>query len=190
MSSENQNAYIPNPQAENEAIIQGFLSVIEQEIAHRSDSTQLIDAIRNASSALESAHQTWVVDEPSRYNLKLTATVLAAYRVLGPIVEQPSLLALIRKGFLEPIRPYVEKGTRATLEYSPDPFEALTEVSKTREETFFGKGFTFERERDDKDAYLVNVIRCFYHSFFVANGAPELTPIFCDFDASWVVMQK
>ncbi len=86
MSSENQNIYVPNPQAENEALIQGFLSVIEQEIAHRSDSAQLIDAIRNASSALESAHQTWVVDEPSRYNLKLTATVLAAYRVLGPII--------------------------------------------------------------------------------------------------------
>ena len=46
-------------------------------------------------------------------------------------------------------------------------------------------GGFLEREVDNRDKYLVNVKKCFYHNFFVANEVPQLTPIFCDFDNVW-----
>jgi hypothetical protein len=92
----------------------------------------------------------------------------------------------LREAFIKPTRDFVREATTQMLDAAPDPLHALAEVSKFREEHFYGAGFTFEHERDDNQAYLVNVRRCFYHNFFVANGAPELTPIFCDFDANWI----
>lgn len=61
----------------------------------------------------------------------------------------------------------------------------MVEDCKQREEQFFGSSFEFERERDDASAYLLNIKRCFYHDFFVANHAPELTKLFCEFDWNW-----
>ena len=84
------------------------------------------------------------------------------------------------------MRDYVQKASAQMLDNAPDPFKAMTEISKSRERSTFGAGFTFEYECDDDHAYLVNVKRCFYHNFFAANGAAELTPIFCDFDANWI----
>jgi len=59
-------------------------------------------------------------------------------------------------------------------------------VSKSRERHFFGQSFTFERPCDDDRAYFLDVARCLWQSFFVAEGAPELTPLFCEFDANWI----
>jgi hypothetical protein len=61
----------------------------------------------------------------------------------------------------------------------------MVELSKSREQYGFGKGFTFHRTTDD-DHYLLDVHRCFYHDVLVANSAPELTPAMCAFDGNWI----
>ena len=61
----------------------------------------------------------------------------------------------------------------------------MTTTSRTKEETAYGPSFTFEHERDDQDAFWVKISRCYYHDYFKAHGASELTPVFCDWDANW-----
>jgi hypothetical protein len=178
-------AYVASPEAATSALLQTFLQEIERRLADPDLAPALIQAIRSQSQALEEAHQDWIVDEPAKYNLKMTTAVLAAYRVLHDLVPPEELLALLREAFIGPFREMISAGTAQMLDHAPDPFLAMVAISRAKQITTFGAGFTFEYERDDPQAFLVNVTRCFYHNFFVANGAPELTPIFCDFDAPW-----
>jgi hypothetical protein len=178
--------YTPDPKAETEWLIQAFFEVIDQQIGDPVQVQHVRTAIQQQQAALEAAYETWIVDEQARYNLKSSAVVLAAYRVLQPSMPQADLLALLRRAFIEPFREVVKFGTAQMLDHAPNPFQALVATSKTRELYFFGKSFSFERPRDDERAYYCDVTRCLWHSFFVAEGAPQLTPIFCEFDANWI----
>lgn len=178
--------YTPDPAAETAWLIQAFLEAIEQRIVQTAERQQTIQAIQGQQVALEASYQDWMVDEQARYNLKTGAVVLAAYRVLQDRMGREDLLALLREAFTGPLREAIRTGTAQMLDRAPDPFSAMVATSKAREALFFGQSFTFERPRDDERAYYADVTRCLWHSFFVANGAPELTPIFCDFDAGWI----
>jgi len=37
-----------------------------------------------------------------------------------------------------------------------------------------------------QDRYTAEVTRCHYHDVLSANGAGQLTPIFCAFDSNWI----
>jgi hypothetical protein len=178
--------YTPNPEAETAWVIQALLDVLKQRIPDSMQAQQLIEAIQDQQRALEAAHKDWVVDDQAAYNLRMGAVVLAAYRLLRDRMGHDELLALLREAFITPLRDTIRAGTAHMLDHAPDPFEAMVATSKAREANFLGKGFAFERSRDDERAYYADVTRCLWHSFFVANGAPELTPIFCDFDANWI----
>lgn len=180
------NEYIPDPKTETERVIQGFFQVIGQRLGDPTRAQHLIEVIRTHAAALEAAYQGWVLDEQAHYNLTLGAVVLAAYRALQPTMPWDEALALLRAAFVEPLRDTMRQGTAGWLDHAPDPYAALVGVSKARERHFFGQAFTFERPRDDDRAYFLDVARCLWHSFFVAEGAPELTPIFCAFDANWI----
>jgi hypothetical protein len=178
--------YVASPEAAMNALLQTFWQEIERRLADPEHAPALMEAMRSQSQALEEAHQDWIVDEPARYNLKITAAVLAAYRVLQDRLPHEELLALLREALIGPFREMLSAGTAQMLDHAPDPFLAMVELSRAKQVNAFGAGFTFELARDDQQAFLVNVTRCFYHNFFLANGAPELTPIFCDFDAPWM----
>lgn len=175
-----------NPEAATIVLLTTFLNELERRLADPVQAPVLRQRIQAQWVTLEEAHQDWVIDAPAKSNLKMTTAVLAAYRVLQDLFPRKALLTLLRETFLGPFREAIRRGTAQMLDAAPDPFLALVEVSKTKEVHAFGAGFTFEHERDDQGAYLLNVTRCFYHNFFVANEAPELTPIFCDFDAPWI----
>lgn len=181
-----QDEYIPDPAAENEWIIRAFLDTIRQRVADSVPVQQLVEAIQVQQRALEDAYQDWIVDEQAKYNLKTGAIVLATYRFLQRQIPQDELLADIHEAFTSPLRDIVHASTAHMLDNSPDPFRSMVETSKARETHFFGKSFKFEHPRDDENAYYVDITHCLWHSFFVANGTPELTPIFCDFDTNWI----
>ena len=178
--------YTPNPEAETAWSIQAFLEALKQRISDAAQAQQLIKAIQEQQRDLEAAHKDWIVDDQAAYNLRMGAVILAAYQLLRDRISRDELLALLREAFIMPLRDTIRAGTAHMLDRAPDPFEAMVATSKAREAYFFGKGFVFERPRDDQSAYYADVTRCLWHSFFVANGAPELTPIFCDFDANWI----
>ncbi len=183
MQEHDNTTYISNPEAETGMLIQAFLDEIAQ---HFADSTSLINLIQARRAELFTSHQDWIIDEAAKYNLIMTVAMLAAYQVLRDVLPNDELLTLLHDAFINPMQDYVRTASAQALDDAPDPFNTMTRVSKSRETSAFGAGFTFEHERDDSLAYLVNVKSCFYHNFFVANGAAELTPIFCDFDANWI----
>ncbi len=180
------NEYIPDPKTETESVIQGFLQVVGQRLGDPTRAQHLIRVIKTHAATLEGAHQDWALDEQARYHLTSGAVVLAAYRALQPTMPQDEALALLRAARVEPLRDTIRQGTTGWLDHAPDPYAALVSVAKSRERHFFGQSFTFERPRDDDRAYFLDVARCLWHSFFVAEGAPELTPLFCAFDANWI----
>lgn len=184
--SQTPDEYIPDPRSETEALIQAFLHVIEQHLATTPQAQHILRAIQEQQASLEATHHTWLVDEQSSYHLKTGAVALAAYRVLQHSMPQADLLALLHTAFTAPLRDAIQSATAHMLDHAPDPFAVMVATSRAREIHFFGTGFIFEHPRDDDRAYYADVTHCLWHSFFVANGAPELTPIFCDFDASWI----
>ena len=186
MQEHDNTTYISNPEAETEMLIQAFLAEIERHFADFTGTQALINLIQARRIELFASHQGWIVDEAAKYNLIMTTAVLAAYQVLHDKMSHDELLTLLHDAFINPMRDYVQSASAQALDNAPDPFNTMTEISKSREASAFGAGFTFEHERDDGQAYLVNVRSCFYHNFFVTNGAAELTPIFCDFDANWI----
>ncbi|WP_165422865.1 L-2-amino-thiazoline-4-carboxylic acid hydrolase [Ktedonosporobacter rubrisoli] len=175
-----------NSRAEIEAVIAAFLGELERAVAQRKDASELMTAIQAKREELALAYQDRAVDEYARYNLQLTSVVLAAYQVLGDVWPHAELIALLRHALIDTTRAYVQQMTASSLDQAADPFKTMVAASKAREAHFFGAGFHFERERDDDQAYLLNVRSCFYHNFFVDHEAPELTPLFCDYDANWI----
>ncbi|TWP51108.1 hypothetical protein FKR81_15875 [Lentzea tibetensis] len=119
-------------------------------------------------------------------HLRLTATVIAGYQVLLRSVPRDEALRRVAAAFHEPIRPFVHDGTREMLDSADDPFTAMVDTSKDREDNYFGADFTFVRSADDGRSYLVDVHRCFYWDLLRANDVPELGPVFCEFDAAWI----
>jgi hypothetical protein len=63
------------------------------------------------------------------------------------------------------------------LDHAPDPFTALVEASKEREETYFGPSFDFERPIDDQDTYVLNIKRCLFHETLVAADHLHHQPV-------------
>lgn len=133
---------------------------------------------------LDAERACWAVDAQSAGHLKLTSLLLASYRVLMRKLPSEEATMLLQKAFVEPWRELTAR-VRAALDTADDPFLFLSTASKEKEVRTYGPTFTFERERDDADAYLLNIRRCFYHDYFVAHDAAELTRIFCEWDRSW-----
>jgi hypothetical protein len=44
---------------------------------------------------------------------------------------------------------------------------------------------TYVQEVQDRTRSFINIQQCFFNDFFRANGAPEVTPIFCAMDYLW-----
>ncbi|MBB5956614.1 hypothetical protein FHS29_003200 [Saccharothrix tamanrassetensis] len=119
-------------------------------------------------------------------HLPLTATVAAGYQALLTRMPQEQALTVVTQAFHEPVRPFVHDGTKAALDAADDPFAVLTDISKDREENYFGADFAFVRSADDRARYLLDVTRCFYVEVLAKCGVPELGTVFCEFDAGWI----
>ncbi|MFI6989963.1 L-2-amino-thiazoline-4-carboxylic acid hydrolase [Nonomuraea wenchangensis] len=172
--------YVPDPDHDTTLLLDAFYERLATTDA------DLTTAMRARQDELEAANQSRIVDEPARHNLRLTLALVAAYEVLRPRLGRQQAIATVQAAFIEPLGDAMKQGTRAMLDQAPDPFRAMVETSKSREEHAFGKGFVFERPVDDDERYHLDVRRCFYHDVLVANGAPELTQAMCAFDANWI----
>lgn len=176
--------YTPDLENDSMAIVDGFFDHIAAGLPDLPD--ELVAEMRTRLIELEAANADRVVDEPARYNLRMTLALVVAYRALRPRLGRDEAIAMVRAAFVEPLGDVVRESTLAMLDTAEDPFAAMVAVSKVREEHAFGAGFTFARPVDDEDRYHVNVVRCFYHEVLTAHSVPELTPVMCEFDANWI----
>ena len=174
-----------DPEAMTTLVIEGFWGGL----ARRLEQPQTSDAwaqMRRLAGELEREEGARVVDAPATINLRIGCAVLAAYLALKASRPAEELLDILEQSFVAGAGEMIREHTARFLDDAPDPFQAMVGVSKARERYGFGDGFTFERERDDDRAYLLNVRRCFWHDLFVGRGAPELTRVLCAFDTNWI----
>jgi hypothetical protein len=178
--------YVPDVAAESAWVIQAFLDALARSLPDPTLMQELRARLDDDCAALASRYRHWLVDEQAGHQLRQGAVVLVAYRHLRRVVPDQELVGLLRAAFTEPLRAVVRGGTAQALDQSTDPFATLVSISKLREEHVHGASFVFERPRNDERAYYLDVTRCLWHSFFVAEGCPELTAIFCAFDEAWI----
>ncbi|GAA3041948.1 L-2-amino-thiazoline-4-carboxylic acid hydrolase [Streptosporangium longisporum] len=181
-----EGGYVPDPDRDTTLLLDAFHDRLAAILREHGLPGELTTAVRARQAELEEANRLLIVDEPSRYNLRMTLALVAAYEVLLPRLGREAAVAAVRTSFVEPLGDTMKEGTRAMLDDAPDPFRAMVELSRSREEYAFGKGFVFDRPVDDDERYHLDVHRCFYHDVLVANSAPELTPVMCAFDANWI----
>jgi hypothetical protein len=178
--------YEPDPGRDTAAVIDGFFTYLAAAVRERSLPENLIAGMRARLGELEQAGAEMIVDEPARYNLRMTVALVAAYEALRPRLGRDEAIAVIEAAFTEPLGLAVREGTRMMLDAAPDPFRVMVEVCKSRERDAFGAGFTFRRPADDDQRYHLDVHRCFYHDVLAASSAAELTPVMCAFDKAWI----
>lgn len=177
------HAYTPDPAAELEMLVAAFRAALAERFP---DEPGLVERLRRRQERLVDEQQQRVVDEPSRYNLAMTLALLAAYQELQAGRDDAELLPALRNAFVEPLEPFVRTATRSLLDEAADPFAAMVELTRAREQRAFGAGFLFTHPDDDHERYTAQVERCYYHQVLAANDAVQLTPIFCAFDANWI----
>ncbi|UBU08643.1 L-2-amino-thiazoline-4-carboxylic acid hydrolase [Nonomuraea gerenzanensis] len=181
-----EGAYVPDPDRDTTLLLDAFYDHLAATLPEHGLPARLTTSMRARQRELEAANQSMVVDEPARHNLRLTLALAAAHALLRPELGEQTATAVVGAAFLEPLAATMKEGTRAMLDHAPDPFRAMVELSKSREEHAFGTGFVFARPVDDDERYHLDVHRCFYHDVLVAGGAPELTPVMCAFDGNWI----
>ncbi len=156
------------------AILPGEEKVLTEQVAAEGD-------------ALLHANAHMAIDAPARSNLVMTSLALATYRVLlTKGIERRAALTFVQEALLEPNRKWMALFTRISLRLSRDRLALLASISKSKQTHAYGIAFDFEHETDEMKSYFTTrVKKCLYHDFFRANGAPEMTPVFCAFDNLW-----
>lgn len=168
--------------------LKGYAKRLKSEIERRlpGRSPELYGAIEVQAAALMDANRGLVVDKASASHLFLTSILLASYRVLAEATGDKAIAQeMLRGPFLETGK----KGSEGMMTLLPlvtkDPFRFMVKISKSKQAAYYGKAFERDEVQDDDQAYSMVIRTCFYHSFFVANGAAELMPMFCQKDNNW-----
>lgn len=123
-------------------------------------------------------------DEQSHEHLHTTSLVIAAFEELKKVFDVKLTLEIIKYAFVDSLS-FITYETEQFLNKSKNPFKDIVKISKQKEE-MYGKTFTFHRKKDDDEAYLLEVKKCFYCKILKLNKAEKLMPIFCDFDTIWM----
>jgi hypothetical protein len=153
-----------------------------KEKVDRETMEQLLQRYRKL--CVENRH--WVVDKPSEINLMYSALVLATYQTLKGTRPDEEVFDVIRWGFFARTQEKQQRVMRLSLKLMRNPFGRIVKISKVKQVKHYGdKQFTHEIQIDNDNEYLMHVTKCFYHNFFTAHGAPEITPVFCEADNVW-----
>jgi hypothetical protein len=126
-------------------------------------------------------------DKQARMIVGMCSLVLAAYRELcAGGLDSKEASEVARRAFFRTYQTPTRLMTRVMLSLSRDPVKALARRSlKAMSEKMYGASMEFDQEVTPESVDLI-VNRCAFHQFFVDNGEPHLTPIFCGWDRNWM----
>ena len=126
-------------------------------------------------------------DKAGTQHQKIACLMLAAYRTLKISVEDHELmLDILCTALTKPNSWMIRNATRVMLFFSKDPMTTLVNYTKNRVPPMYGNVFEFTNEEKDRNEFTMRITSCYYHNFFVTNGAIELTPLFCAWDKNWI----
>ena len=125
------------------------------------------------------------------FNMEWVILVLAAYRVLQPVVSTPEMATnIVGTSFAFPFRKISKIALIVRYGIIPlrprTAFSIISKKFKSKGERFFGQSFIYEQENLNNDQSFINIRKCFFFDFFQANEAPQLTRLFCHVDRVFV----
>ena len=146
-------------------------------------------AVSNRAKDIVERNAHRVADPPAQQWLHSSSLVLAAFQELTPLTGKSEALRLLREALMAPFTEGASHYLEARFGISADaPEEAFNRISanfKRRGEERFGSAFVYVQDVQDVTRSFTNIQRCFFNDFFRANGAPEVTSIFCALDNVW-----
>ncbi|MHC1561108.1 L-2-amino-thiazoline-4-carboxylic acid hydrolase [Actinomycetospora sp. C-140] len=146
----------------------------------------LLGALRGRAEELREADADLPVDGQSEGMLALTATVLAAYETLLPVLDGDAgrTVAYLRHALGGVLRRPLEVAFGA-LGRRDDALGAI-EAACREEAPLYGDYFDIRYDRTSPDAFEMRVERCFFLDFFARHGLPGVTTVLCAWDANWM----
>jgi hypothetical protein len=128
--------------------------------------------------------------EPSIRWRRLSRGILAAYRVLRPVLGRNRAMTLLQSILARRLRhdmpAYLENRFGIRTDAPEGAFDAVSVNFVGRGKRMFGAGFEFEHTLRDETRSFFEVRTCFFHDYFTARDAPELTAVFCTLDTVWI----
>jgi hypothetical protein len=168
-----------------------LVAAAKARVAGRADAdwARIEAAVASRAAALVEQNAHRAEDEPTERWSKTCSLVLAAFRELEPLVGTALALSILSDAMTAPFKAGVTEYINARFGISPDePQKALSRISqnfKSRGEARFGKAFVYVRDVQNSNRSFTNIQRCFFNDFFRANGAAEVTAVFCAMDDAW-----
>lgn len=151
------------------------------------DEIEVAAGARVKSLVEQNAHR--ASDAPTRQWLQTSSQVLAVFQELQPLAGSSEVLSILREALTAPFKESVSQYLVNRFGISGDaPEEAFARIAenfKRRGEERFGEAFVYVQDVQDATRSFTNIHKCFFNDFFRANGAPEVTSIFCALDNVW-----
>ncbi len=171
-----------------------FLRALEQatrDFVPKQALASLRKSIHHHQQQLYNANAWRIQHPPDWFNLEWTVLVLAAYRALQPWYRTPEQATqAIGASFAAPFRKFSKLALIVRYGISPlHPEQAFSVVGPRfipKGEQFFGRSFVYRQDLLSDKQSFVSIHKCFFNDFFVGNGAPELTRLFCHVDTLFV----
>ncbi|EME32372.1 hypothetical protein Gasu_04630 isoform 2 [Galdieria sulphuraria] len=157
---------------------------------------EICESIETEARQLCWKHRERVVDDRSAAHIHLSSMALSSYKTLLPLLDsdEERVLNIVGRGFgLADVSSSSKSGLQWILQFmllvSLNKLRTLKRMAENIERDF-GKGFDIvqESEVDSNNklvAHQMVVRRCLYHDFFVAEGYPQVTRLFCALDRSY-----
>ena len=180
-------------EAQVTAFALSFLSPLERRVASftRQPWAEVSSEIEDCAQTIVAVNAFQIVDAPSQSHLLLSSFLLAAYRVLSPLIADKKFL---RESLFDALYGEAKKNVAAYLAerfgITPDApekaFEKAAANFKKIGDSKFGRAFIYEQEvLNDREAVTI-VRKCFFNDFFRANNGLEVLPLLCAGDELWM----
>lgn len=152
-----------------------------------SDPRGLVAKTAGAAQRIFDARCESLPDKQARMILGSCAVVLAAYRELRARgLDAETAYEIVRHAFLRTFQKPAKLIWGVVLGLSRDPVKLFSRrIFRGGGQGMYGSSMEFASEVTADSVELI-VNRCAFHQFFVDNGEPQLTPIFCGWDRNWM----
>jgi len=147
---------------------------------------EITEAIKTRAKELADQDEDLPVDGPSKGMLGISATVLAAYEQLLPVMDDDEQRTILLLQHI--FGSVLQKSMDVTFATLTDRDKPLDTLDKACQKGFaaYGSYFDIDFDRPEDSSFEMKVSRCFFHDFFARHDAVPVTTVLCAWDANWM----
>lgn len=164
-----------------------FLRQLRRPVSRLGLDSDLVRRTAESAQLIFNDHRGDAPDKQGVAVVGLNALLLAAYRELvNAGIQRTVAFDIVRDTFRACFGRPTQLAVRTVMELCKDPVRFLQRVRLSRVfGRIFGKMFTFEDRHTDQGVEL-RITKCGSNEFFISQGEPLLTLIFCEWDQNWL----